>query len=55
MKKTRRPSTHAYKNEDVAQGFLAGVLTHDIGVRNAIPAHQGRDDNAVPAGENDAQ
>jgi hypothetical protein len=39
----------------VAQGFLAGVLTHDIGVRNAIPAHQGRDDNAVPAGENDAQ
>lgn len=53
MKLDRHPPTRI--KEDVAQGFLAGVLTHDIGVRNAIPARQGRDDNAVPDGENDAQ
>ncbi|MCX8976392.1 hypothetical protein NLN78_23615, partial [Citrobacter portucalensis] len=38
--KTRLPSTHAYKSEDVAQGFLAGVLAHGIGVRNEIPARR---------------
>lgn len=53
--KSRPPSTHAYKSEGAAQDFLADVLTHDNGVRNAIPANQGRDDDAALSGEYDVR